>query len=136
MTRLWTRNVHDMHAVLISQILDHFATENLLSLADTRATVPLRPWVAACAGPIAVESALATLLFCLKREAFRQNNGVLAMWHLETCYYLHPILGTRSVSKIEQNDENAMLLEMCTQPPTIVNCDQLDHIYLLSIQNT
>ena len=44
-----------------SQILDHFATENLLGLVDVGATVSLRPQVVACAGLIAVESALAIL---------------------------------------------------------------------------
>jgi hypothetical protein len=41
-----------------------------------------------------------TLLFCLKREAFRQNNGVFPMLHTVMRYYLHPFFETRSVSKM------------------------------------
>ena len=46
----------------LSQSLDRFATEDLLSLVDVRATVPLRARMAARASPIAIKPSVAVLV--------------------------------------------------------------------------
>lgn len=75
-----------------SQILDHFATENLLGLVDVGATVSLRPRVAACAGPIAVESALAILATSL---VFAERNVLV----LGLATYIKAMMIKESVRK-------------------------------------